>query len=285
LDWPDQVHSESCEFDGIRWHIQRQGTGPTVLLLHGTGGSTHSWAAVTGPLARHFHVVAIDLPGHGFTHVPATVERERSPFPIAAMAARLSALLAHLGERPQVAAGHSAGAAILLRMTLDGGIAPERLLGVCPALVAPPAWYVTLVAPLLGAFVEQPFVAASAAQLALATRLVQRVLASTGSTLPPAALERYRRLCAQPEHVHAALAMMARWDLPGLQRDWHALRTPLHLIAAQGDQWIPRDALERAVQGIPGMTWQVEEGGHLLPEERPEVVVAAIQRAARQLQK
>lgn len=275
-DWPDQVYSEFRERDGIRWHIQRQGTGPTLLLVHGTGGSTHSWAAVTAPVARHFHCIAVDLPGHGFTHVTADRERTRPPFTLPGMAQALGALLRHLGVTPAVAVGHSAGAAVLLRMTLDGAIAPERLLGVCPALVAPPAWYVTLIAPLLGAFVEQPFVAASAAQLAVATRLVQRVLASTGSPLTAAQLDRYRQLCARPEHVHAALAMMARWDLPALQRDWHALRTPLHLIAAQGDQWIPRPALERAVQGIPGLTWQVEEGGHLLPEERPDVVVRAI---------
>lgn len=253
-------------------------------MLHGTGGSTHSWAAVTRHLAPHARVIAVDLPGHGFTHVPADIERAGSPYTIAAMAERLGALLTVLDETPTIAVGHSAGAAVLLRMTLDGTLAPRQLIGVCPALVAPPAWYVTLLAPLVGAFVEQPLVAATAAQLALATRVVQQVLASTGSALTSEQLARYQRLCSRPEHVHAALAMMARWDLPALQRDWHALRTPLHLIAGRNDRWIPRAALERAVQGIPGMTWQVEEGGHLLPEERPDVAVAAIQRAAKQLQ-
>jgi magnesium chelatase accessory protein len=47
---------------------------PTVLLLHGTGASTHSWRALAPLLARRCTVVALDLPGHGFTGTPAEAE-------------------------------------------------------------------------------------------------------------------------------------------------------------------------------------------------------------------
>lgn len=257
---------------------QPAGSAPTVLLLHGTGGGTQSWADVVPGLTPHAHVVAVDLPGHAFTAVPAEVERARNPYALPGMARLLRELLEHLGLRPDLIVGHSAGTSVALRLVLDGGPAPRAIVGVCPALVPPPSWYVAFIAPLLGLVVERDTVAGTAARLAAGTRIVQQMLASTGSPLTPAQLARYRLLCTKPAHVHAALTMMARWDLPALLRDISTLRTPVHLLPGKRDRWIPLAPLTRAVQGIPGLTMTVEEGGHLLPEERPEVVVREILR-------
>ena len=41
-----------------------------LLLIHGTGAATHSWRGLMPLLARHHHIVAIDLPGHAFTEMP-----------------------------------------------------------------------------------------------------------------------------------------------------------------------------------------------------------------------
>ncbi len=57
--------------------------------MHGTAAATHSWAALLPLLARHFTVVAPDLPGHGFTERPA---EERLGLP--GMAADLAACFA-----------------------------------------------------------------------------------------------------------------------------------------------------------------------------------------------
>ena len=43
------------------------GEGQIILLVHGLGGSTTNWMAVAGGLARHGHVLAIDLPGFGLS--------------------------------------------------------------------------------------------------------------------------------------------------------------------------------------------------------------------------
>ncbi|QJR35595.1 alpha/beta fold hydrolase BchO [Gemmatimonas groenlandica] len=271
-DWPGREHSRFLELDGIRWHFQQQGSGPAVLLVHGTGGSTHSWAGCASALARSFTVISTDLPGHGFTVVPPAVERARDVYTIDGMARALQQLLDALRLHPQVAAGHSAGVPVLLRMALQRGIAPARIVGLCAALVAPPAWYVSLIAPIIGTVVESATVAHSAAKLAAGTRIIRAMLASTGSTLTPAQLSRYEMLCGMPTHVHAALAMMARWDLPTLMRDLATLDTPLDIIAGRRDRWVPEPALRRAVASVRGATYRVEEGGHLLMEERAEEV-------------
>jgi len=258
------------ELDGIRWHYQLQGKGPVMLLVHGTGGSTHSWAGCASALARSFTVISTDLPGHGFTFVPPAVERVRNVYTIDGMARAVQQLLDALHLRPQVAAGHSAGVPVLLRMALQRGIAPTRIVGLGAALVAPPAWYVTVIAPIIGSVVESDVVALSAAKLAAGTRIIRAMLDSTGSALTPEQLARYELLCRMPTHVHAALAMMARWDLPTLMRDLATLETPLEVIAGRRDRWVPEAALSRAVQRVRGATYRVEDVGHLLMEEGPE---------------
>ena len=275
--WPARAYSSFHTVGAVRWHVQQQGDGPTVLLLHGTGGSTHSWAACTASLARRYRVVAIDLPGHGFTQAADRAAGAPLPFGLAEMATAVAALLRHLDAPPRFAVGHSAGMPVLMQLALQRDIAPQHLLGVCPALVAPPAWYVRLVAPVLAAVVESDAVAAGGAWVAQRTPLVRLMLESAGSSLTAPQFARYEWLCRQPDHVHAALSMMSRWDLPALMRDAAALRTPLTLLAGRGDRWVPLPALRRAAARLPTATLVDVPGGHLLPEERPDEVLARIE--------
>ncbi len=289
-DWSGRTFSRFVEVDGIRWHIQQRGAGPVLLLIHGTGGSTHSWAACADALAATHTVLAVDLPGHGFTARTLAGRRGAPPtdrpahadldqgFALAGMARALGGLLRSLNLSPQLVAGHSAGVPILMQLALDGYIAPKRIVGFNPALVPPPQLYVTLLAPLLGLIVERDVVAQGGAWLARATGLVELMLGSSGSTLTAEQLARYRWLLERPEHVHAALTMMSRWDLPQLLRDALALRVPLELIGGTRDRWVPPQALARIVERMPMARFETVEAGHLIPDERPEVVMARLQR-------
>jgi magnesium chelatase accessory protein len=277
-DWPNRDASHTVEASGLRWHVQDAGAGPVVLLLHGTAGSTHQWADVLPALATRARVIAPDLPGHAFTHVPAGLGRD--VFSLPGMAGAVGDLCRAMGVAPAVIAGHSAGAAVSLRLTLDGLAAPRALVGFNPALVAPPEAYVSLIAPLLAPVVESRLVAGLAARLAGGTRLLDAMLDSSGSTLTPAQRVRYRDLCRHEGHVAAALAMMSRWDLPALLRDAAALRVPFRAIAGGRDTWVPRAALEASVARIPGATVEVvTHAGHLIPDEVPGVAVQAIEHA------
>lgn len=263
----------------MRWHVQRSGSGPTLLLVHGTGGSTHSWAAAVPRLAASHDVVLIDLPGHGFTRPAEGASLSDQRYSLHGMSAALGALLRQLDIDPVRVAGHSAGVPILMRLALDGHIAPARIVGFNPALVPPPPFYITFVAPLVGLLVERDMVAEGGAWLARATDVVRMMLGSSGTVLPDAQLERYRRLCEQPSHVHAALTMMSRWDLPRLLREALALRVPLELIGGTRDRWVPREALARVVERLPMARFDTIDAGHLIPDERPDVVVERLLRS------
>ena len=58
--WPHHESSRFVDAGGVRWHVQVAGCGPAVLLIHGTGASTHTWRpdAATWSLIKQHSVKA-----------------------------------------------------------------------------------------------------------------------------------------------------------------------------------------------------------------------------------
>ena len=90
----------------------RSGTGPPLVLLHGLGSSRRAWDPVVRPLADHFDVIAVDLPGFGES-APLPLETEPSP---AALAAAVAGLLDDLGVTAAHLAGNSLGGWVALEL-------------------------------------------------------------------------------------------------------------------------------------------------------------------------
>src|SRR4051794_24439602 len=53
--------------DGLRLRYVEVGSGPAVLLVHGIGSTLEYWRGNMDALAEHHRVIAIDLPGSGFS--------------------------------------------------------------------------------------------------------------------------------------------------------------------------------------------------------------------------
>lgn len=259
---------------GLRWHLQRAGSGPLLLLLHGTGAAAHSWRALLPPLAQDFTVVAPDLPGHGAT---SALAREHTTLP--GMAAALGALMSELGLQPSCIAGHSAGAAIAAQMALSPHSPVHSLAWINPALLPFDRWPGLLFTPLARWMAAQRWLPRLAAWHANDGRAVQRLIAGTGSTLDAQGVDHYRRLLSQPAHVSGALAMMAGWDLAPLAQALPRLQQPVLVIVGDADRTVPPAQMARAAATLqqaellrlPGL-------GHLAHEERPLEVAAALRR-------
>ncbi len=65
---------------GIRTRCFEAGTGPAVILLHGGGGHAETWVRNVQPLAKYFHVYAIDYLGHGYTDIAKGMSRRLEDF-------------------------------------------------------------------------------------------------------------------------------------------------------------------------------------------------------------
>jgi len=59
-----------CDANGIRTRLIEAGEGAPVILLHGTGGHAEAFTRNIAAHARHFHVIAMDMIGHGYTDGP-----------------------------------------------------------------------------------------------------------------------------------------------------------------------------------------------------------------------
>jgi len=265
-DWPNRASSRFVSAAGLRWHVQVMGQGPVVLLLHGTAAATHSWRDLMPALARHFTVVAPDLPGHGFTAPPSP-----QGLTLAGMAAAIRALLDTLGLRPEVVAAHSAGAAVALRLVLDGAIAPRLVVALNGALSPmgrENADFFTRTARLLAGL---PFVPQLFAWGAGNRNVASRLLRDTGSAISAEGVEFYASLLRKPSHLASALGMMASWDLRPLLRDLPGLKARLVLVVGANDRAIPPSEAERVRAVLPAARIITMPGlGHLAHEESPE---------------
>lgn len=63
------------ELNGVNYSYIEEGEGQTVLLLHGFTGTKETWFGLINKLKQNFHVIAIDLLGHGETDSPENHER------------------------------------------------------------------------------------------------------------------------------------------------------------------------------------------------------------------
>lgn len=264
-DWPLPQASERVRVGGIHWHLKRLGRGPALLLLHGTGASTHSWCAAAEILAQNFTVIVPDLPGHAFTETAS-----QDALSLSGMARATGDLIRHLGIAPELAAGHSAGAAILIRMALDGHIAPRALVSFNGAILPLHGIAGQIFSPLAKFLVLNPFAPSLFAWRAGHPGAVANVLKGTGSQVPDESVRLYERLFQCRQHVAATLQMMAAWDLEGLKRDLPRLRTPLTLVAAERDRAIAPSFAEDAARMVTGAEVVHMPGtGHLSHEEAP----------------
>jgi pimeloyl-ACP methyl ester carboxylesterase len=98
-----------------------------VVLIHGITGSSLSWVRVAPVLAERYHVIAVDLKGHGDS------DRAETGYRFSDQAREVAALCQSLGlQRPSVV-GHSWGGAVAVHLATSTALV-DRLVLEDPAL-------------------------------------------------------------------------------------------------------------------------------------------------------
>jgi magnesium chelatase accessory protein len=268
-DWPFRDRGRTIRAARHDWWVMADGSGPTILLLHGAGGSGHSFRGLLPRLTPHFHCITPDLPGQGFTGAGSR------RFGLDPMAADLADLCAHQNWQPQAIIGHSAGAAIALRLA---EIMPIRaVIGLNAALGTFDGLAGTLFPMLARGFALIPFLPAAISRLWGNPARVNGLLDGTGSTLDAAGRAQYLRLVQSAAHIDGTLGMMSQWNLTPLVSRLGHLATPTLLLTGSQDRTVPprisRDVAARmpAAQHVdlPGL-------GHLAHEEDAGAVTGVI---------
>ena len=285
LSWPNRDASHFVSAGGLRWHVQGfapadaadKDAVPVILLLHGTGSSTHSWRDVAPLLAQHCRVITLDLPGHAFTSLPRAAEQS-----LPGMARHVASLLAALSISPTIVVGHSAGAAVAARMVLDKSITPRALVSLNGAFVGFGGLVGQFFSPIARLLASVPLASRFFAWQATDDATVERLIGTTGSKLDATGMRLYGQLVRNEGHVDAALAMMAHWDLQPMEKELHKIDIPVWMVAAENDLTVPPEQAAQVASHLPHATVVMWPNlGHLAHEENPALCVSLIEEVVR----
>jgi len=106
---------------GHRRAFRIAGNGPAILLIHGIGDSSETWAPIIPGLAQHYRVIVPDLLGHGRSDKP------RADYSIGGYANGMRDLLSVLGIDRATLVGHSLGGGIAMQFAYQYPERTERI--------------------------------------------------------------------------------------------------------------------------------------------------------------
>jgi len=275
-DWPNRSFSRSIQTGDLSWHVQVAGNSAIhVLLLHGTGSSAHTWGNLFTELAKHYTVVAPDLPGHGFTK-----NFGKRNLNLDALADKLSELREALNiEYFDHIIGHSAGATLALSYTLKNKQA-KTIIGLNPSLISLPSFYNKFVAPFLNPIVTSSFFTAVLADLLPHTRMIDNLIDSTNTKLDINKRARYKTLFKNADHLNGSVSFMAGTDIPSLLEQCKQIKSSLTFVLTEDDGWIPAQALRKVIHQYFNQAKIIEiQGGHIFHEANETLALEFIEEA------
>ncbi len=233
--------------------------GPCVVFLHGFGADLLTWQLCLVPLAAHYRLIALDLPGHGRTTADV------GDASLAFMTAWLAEAFDVLGMAEAAIVGHSMGAKIALGFTLACPRYVNRL-----ALIAPAGLGGEFHLDTLEAFLRDPDHAEALAHQLLGPRgagfipALARALADAADD--PARGEALKKLLGQSRAYGLALSPEGF--------DWSRVRVPLTILWGDHDRLIPMPEARRLPPAAP--VHIVAGAGHLPHMEASGDVVSVL---------
>jgi len=264
--WPHATCSQFVQAGGIRWHVQTMGSGPCLLLLHGTGSGSFSWRGLMPLLSPHFKIIAPDLPGHAFTN-----RGPEGSLSLNGMTEGIRALMLQLNLTPAIIAGHSAGAAIAANFILQQrSLQATRLIGLNPAWLPLPGLPSWIFGPAAKLAALNPLSAWATAKFAKRQSTIDKSIAQTGSELDAEGMALYQEVFSHSGHVHSVLNMMAAWQLLPLASALHTIHNPVDLLVGLEDGTVPPSMADKAIKIMPQARVHFQQKlGHLAHEEDP----------------
>ena len=260
---------------GYRRAFRMAGEGPALVLIHGIGDSSATWAELIPDLARNHTVIAPDLLGHGASDKP------RADYSVAAYANGVRDLLTTLGIESATLVGHSLGGGVAMQFAYQF---PERTDG--SSWSARAAWAASQPRPAAGLAARR---ASRAVRAAVARHALQVGLScACWSCWTPSGpgrprLPHPRRRAARrdlPQRVHPYAAGGGRLAGPGGDDARPLLSHRGHADdAAVGDRdsVVPVRHAYGAHEAMPGSRLEIFEGaGHFPFHSDPARFVALV---------
>jgi pimeloyl-ACP methyl ester carboxylesterase len=241
------------------------GTGPPVVLVHGTPFSSYVWRRVVPALAETMRVYAFDLPGYGSSEM-----REGQDVSLAAQGRVLAELLDHWGLDKPAVVGHDFGGAITLRAHLLEG-RDFRAITLIDAVALSP-WgspFYSLVQDHVGVFRQMPAYMHKAMVAAY-------VRDATYVPMSDEALGPYIEPWLGAEGQKAFYRQILQNDpryTDQVQPLYARIERPVMIVWGEEDRWIPLERGQQLHQTISGSQLRtIPLCAHLAQEDAPGAV-------------
>ncbi|MCX6471920.1 MAG: alpha/beta fold hydrolase [Corynebacteriales bacterium] len=244
-----------------RLFVEKTGSGPAVVLIHGLGGATTVYEPQVAALAENNTVLRYDLSGHGRSPVAG-------PNSIAGWVDELKALLDSHGIESAVLVAHSMGTLVATTFTATY---PDRVSKVA----------------LLGPVKEQPDAAKTATRAraravreggmsAVADTILGAALSPTTHEGRPVAVTAVRELLLGQDPAGYAFACEAL--AAAVEPDFASISVPVLLLTGDADKVSPVAVNEELLATFPNAQLNVLEGvGHWHSLEDPTSVTHRLQ--------
>lgn len=262
---------ETFVFEGqaVRFGCLGQADRPPLVLLHGTPFSSVVWRRIAPHLIEHRQVFYYDLLGYGRSEM-----RPNQDVSLAVQGRLFGALLSHWRlSKPDVVA-HDFGGCTALRAHLLHGCEYRSLTLIDPVALAP--WgspFVRHVRDHEAAFSGLP-------SYIHAAILPAYIGGAAFHSLPASVLQLYVDPwlgVAGQAAFYRQIAQMDQRYTDEIESRYGELRCPVRIIWGEQDGWIPVERGRELAKRIPGSTLRVvPEAGHLVQEDVPEAIVAAL---------
>lgn len=262
----ESAASKFAPIDGVNVHYRDEGSGPPLVLVHGTSSSLHTWDGWVAKLSTHRRVIRLDLPGYGLTG-PAP-DHDYSAARYARVVAKL---LDHLGVERADVAGNSLGGRIAMTFALDhparvrklvlidaAGLSGQRLPGIFRLARTP------VLNRLLRWVTPRMIVEKNVAEVY-----------GEPSRVTDELVDRYYDLLRREGNRQATIDRFMNLADPDLDARLGEIHVPVLLEWGARDVWIPlpfAHRLQSAIAGAKLVTYP--DCGHVPMEELPDATAA-----------
>jgi pimeloyl-ACP methyl ester carboxylesterase len=258
---------------GVRLRVAEEGSGPSVLMLHGLYVDHSTWDEFGAALGDGFHKVAPDLPGFGSSEKPPP---RRFSYDVETFAEAVVDLYAALELGPAAVIGHGLGGAVAIALAARHAELVSRLVlvgAIChpsePDLAARIAGF-----PVLGGFALKQLWGRTAFRA-----FFRNTWLSSGADVPRNRIDRYYDLFNTPAARGSALATLRSMsDTRSVVAHLTRIGTPTLVVWGRADRVRPLALGQRLSREIRGARLEVLDTGHAPQEERPGELARVIGR-------
>jgi pimeloyl-ACP methyl ester carboxylesterase len=251
--------------DGIRIHYTDEGTGPTLVLLHGVLASLHTWDGWVMALQKHYRIVRLDIPGFGLSgRLPDGHYHPDKAIPF------LEKVRAALGLERFHLAGNSMGG---LLSWLYAARYPQR---VDKLILLDPVGYEQPL-PAIMKLVSTPLLGNIGKLIAprLLVNMNVREVYGDARRIAPGTTRRYHHLLLREGNrevmVEVFRTFRSMHKRNPLTTEIPRLQAEVLLIWGARDRWVPPVHVERWLADAPNLQLKVyADAGHIPMEEIPE---------------